>query len=256
MTLLNKDCKTTDEVIEALEHIIQRSIRTNDRAGYFAVLYYLVTCRVKEGISRNEFDDSARMERLDVLFANRYLEAWHLWKSGKPTTASWAVAFRTATLAPAIILQHLLLGINAHINLDLGIATAATMKGQPMSLIKGDFDRINAILKAMVDKVQDNLGKVSPLMGLLDMYSKTHDELLVGFSIVAAREGAWWFAQELSQKSGIPYDQCITNRDKRIAVLASRLSSPSSFFLKLILKPIRASEWRTPGASLQILRAV
>ncbi|RDV14519.1 hypothetical protein DXT99_14050 [Pontibacter diazotrophicus] len=118
MTLLKTVCKTTDEVITALDNIIQQSISTNDRAGYFAVLYYLVTCRVKEEIIHHEFDDGPRMERLDVLFANRYLEAWHLWKEGRQPTASWGVAFRSATLAPAIILQHLLLGVNAHINLD------------------------------------------------------------------------------------------------------------------------------------------
>lgn len=254
MALLKTTCDTTDEVIAALDHIIQQSIHNNDRAGYFAVLYYLVTCRVKEGILRNEFDDGARMERLDVLFANRYLQAWHLWKAGKQPTASWAVAFRCASLAPAIILQHLLLGVNAHINLDLGIATAETMKGQHLPLIKGDFDRINAILKAMVDKVQENIGKVSPLMGLLDMYSKTHDEFLVGFSIVAAREGAWLFAQELSQKAVEPYHACILQRDKRIAGLASRLANPSSYFLKLILKSIRASEWRSPAVTIQLLQ--
>ncbi|RDV14520.1 hypothetical protein DXT99_14055 [Pontibacter diazotrophicus] len=128
------------------------------------------------------------------------------------------------------------------------------MKGQHMPLIKGDFDRINAILKAMVDKVQDNLGKVSPLMGLLDMYSKTHDELLVGFSIVAAREGAWLFAQELSYKTGDTYQECILNRDRRIAGLARRLASPSSYFMRLVLKTIRASEWRTPAANIQLLK--
>ncbi|GAB3528506.1 DUF5995 family protein [Pontibacter brevis] len=254
MALLQAECKTTDDVIAALDDIIQQCMLTNDRAGYFAVLYYCVTCRVKEGILRNEFDDGARMEQLDVLFANRYLEAWHLWKAGRQPTASWGVAFRSAALAPPIILQHLLLGVNAHINLDLGIATVETMKGQHLSLIKDDFDRINAILKAMVDKVQDNLGKISPLMGLLDMYSKTHDELLASFSIVVAREGAWCFARELSQKAGDAYHLCIANRDKRIAALAERLASPASYFLRLILKSVRASEWRTPAANIQLLK--
>lgn len=249
-------CKTTDDVIKALDNIIEYSIGTNDRAGYFAVLYYCVTCRVKEGISKNEFDDGERMERLDVLFANRYLEAWHLWKAGKKPTASWEVAFRNAPLAPAIVLQHLLLGVNAHINLDLGIATAETMKGQPIKLIKGDFDRINAILKAMVDKVQNNMGKVSPFMGLLDMYGKNHDELLVGFSIQVAREGAWIFAQELSQKSGADYRVCIAMRDQQIEKLANLIASPASYFLKLALKGIRASEWRSPAEIIQLLRII
>lgn len=245
---------TTDDVITALDSIIEESVRTNDRAGYFAVLYYCVTCRVKEGISRNEFEDGPRMEHLDVLFATRYLEAWHLWKAGKKTTASWEVAFRHASFAPAIVLQHLLMGVNAHINLDLGIATAETMKGQPLPLIKNDFDRINAILKAMVDKVQNNMGRVSPLMGMLDVYGKNHDELLVGFSIQVAREGAWHFAMELNRKSGPEYQQCIVMRDQKIKKLANSIGNPKSFFLRLALRAVRAMEWHSPATNIQLLK--
>ena len=251
---INRVCSTTDEVIKALDRIIQHCIRTNDRAGYFAVLYYCVTCRVKEGILNNEFDDGARMERLDVLFANRYLEAWHLWQSGKTPTASWDVAFRSASIASTIVLQHLLLGVNAHINLDLGIATAETMEGKPMLPIKGDFDRINAILKAMIDIIQGNMGKTSPMMGILDLFGKNHDELLVGFSIQTAREGAWHFAQELSLQQEKDYQLCISRRDKKIAQLGNCIASPSGFFLKLIVRLIQASERHSPAATIQLLQ--
>jgi hypothetical protein len=68
---------TIDEVISALEDIIQDCIRMNNRAGYFAMVYYCTTCRVKKDIQLNNFEDGLRMERFDVLFANNYLEAWH-----------------------------------------------------------------------------------------------------------------------------------------------------------------------------------
>ena len=67
---------TIDEVITALEQIMDTCTRTGNRLGYFAALYYKVTCRVREGIRNQEFEDGARMERLDVTFANRYLQAW------------------------------------------------------------------------------------------------------------------------------------------------------------------------------------
>ena len=50
-----------------------------------------------------------------------------------------------ATLAP-VILQHLLLGINAHINLDLGIAAVETSPGNQLAPLKNDFDMINKLL--------------------------------------------------------------------------------------------------------------
>ncbi|WP_205502268.1 DUF5995 family protein [Rufibacter psychrotolerans] len=254
MPHVQEPCTTIDDVIAELDRIVQHCLQTNDKAGYFAVLYYCVTCRVREGIRKKEFDDNARMERLDVLFANRYLAAWHRWKAGQKITRSWQVAFQTTTLSTAIILQHLLLGMNAHINLDLGIATAETMQGQNLQAIKNDFNRINAILKAMVDKVQDNLGLVSPLFRLLDVYGRDRDELLTGFSIQVARDGAWCFAEELSAQTGPAYEACLARRDQRIAVLGQRMAHPLSRMLRFTLTAIRTSEWRSPASTIRLLR--
>ncbi|MBL4676215.1 MAG: hypothetical protein JKY70_08440 [Mucilaginibacter sp.] len=48
---------TLDEVIEYLTQIINHSIEENDRAGYFAALYYKVTVRVKQGVESGQFGD-------------------------------------------------------------------------------------------------------------------------------------------------------------------------------------------------------
>src|SRR5688500_4581426 len=135
--------RTIDEVTVALEEIIQECIRTNNRAGYFAMVYYCTTCRVKNDILLNNFEDGQRMERFDVLFANYYLQAWYQWRKGKPTAAAWQIAFETAAQTPAILLQHLLLGMNAHINLDLGTAAVETTRGGHLQHIRRDFNSIN-----------------------------------------------------------------------------------------------------------------
>ena len=72
-----------DEVIAQLDDIIARSIRDGSRLGYFAALYRKVTAKVKEGIAQGRFEDGPRMERLDVTFANRYLEAMDQFRRGK-----------------------------------------------------------------------------------------------------------------------------------------------------------------------------
>src|SRR6202008_4811607 len=102
---------------------------TGDRAGYFAALYYKVTSRVRDGIHNGEFEDGARMEKLDVLFASRYLDAYTKWRNGQQPSLSWQTAFESTKRSSVLVLQHLLLGMNAHINLDLGIA-AAEVAGQ------------------------------------------------------------------------------------------------------------------------------
>lgn len=84
---------TIDEVILQLEDIIAYCELNNSCAGYFAVLYHKVTCKVKECVQNKNFEDGERMEKLDVLFANSYLTAFYSWLDNKPTSLSWKTAF-------------------------------------------------------------------------------------------------------------------------------------------------------------------
>jgi len=125
----NLPAKTIDEVIEQLDEIIARSHSENGRLGYFATLYRNVTVEVKRGIAQGRFENGPRMERLDVTFANRYLTALGCYLRGEQASKCWVTAFKAATEWPPIVLQHLLLGMNAHINLDLGAAAAIVCPG-------------------------------------------------------------------------------------------------------------------------------
>ena len=91
--MTTKELKTIDDVISTLEEIIVESEQTNNPLGYFAALYQRVTIVVKEGIEKDYFDDGARMEKLDILFAKRYMDAWQAWKNNEPVTQSWEKAF-------------------------------------------------------------------------------------------------------------------------------------------------------------------
>ena len=75
--------RTIDEVIEHLDDVIALARSEKSRLGYFAVLYRNVTIKVKEGILAGSFEDGARMERLDVAFANRYLDALKRYRQGE-----------------------------------------------------------------------------------------------------------------------------------------------------------------------------
>lgn len=84
---------TIDDILVQLESIIAESVHTNSRMGYFAALYYKVTAGVKAGIAKGQFENGPRMEKFDVLFASRYLNALTAWKNKQPLTASWQIAF-------------------------------------------------------------------------------------------------------------------------------------------------------------------
>src|SRR6056297_1250810 len=87
-----------EQVIHKMDAIVEQCTRRNLRAGYFAVLYRLVTIRIKEEINAGHFDDNDRMEKLDTIFAQRFFDAFdaHYNDSGKPITQSWNRAFEAA----------------------------------------------------------------------------------------------------------------------------------------------------------------
>ncbi len=127
------------------------------------------------------------MERLDVLFANRYLTALDQWKNQLSPSGCWKVALDVTHRSSLLVLQHLLLGMNAHINLDLGVATVEVMQGQPIDGIQNDFDAINTIIGSLTNEVIHEISRVSPLLSLLGLHANRSDLLLIQFSMDNAR---------------------------------------------------------------------
>ncbi len=154
-----------DGVIAQLSAIVEWSKQNNSRMGYFAALYRKVTIQVKKGIADNFFDDGPRMERLDVIFANRYIQACYQYQTGQTPTHSWVCAFEKTQRWWPIVLQHLLLGMNAHINLDLGIAAAETVPPEELQSLKGDFEKINNVLAGLVGGCRANWRRYGPFWG-------------------------------------------------------------------------------------------
>jgi hypothetical protein len=233
--------KTIDEVISALEVIIQQTLKDENPMGYFAVLYHRVTVTVKQGIATSYYSDCARMEKLDVLFANRYLEAYAQFQQGQPCTQSWQYAFDTSKKFWPTVMQNLLLGINAHINLDLGIAAVQTCPGEGIHALKDDFDKINMVLASMVADVEKSMVAIWPtLKVLLEKIGKV-DSFLVNFSLEQARNGAWKFATELATMSPAGQQDAIVKRDKKIAEIALLVSKPG-FFISSLFMFVRLGE--------------
>ena len=233
---------TINEVIQHLDEIIAETIAQNSKLAFFPILYRKVTIAVKDGIINKDFENNERMEQLDVIFANRYLAAYTAYKDGAKPTAAWQIAFDQSHAFWPLVLQHLLLGINAHINLDLGIA-AAEVAGPNLENLKGDFYKINSLLSSMVEGVQDEINKISPIIGLLDVFAGKLDERLVDFSIKIARDGAWDFAQNYHSANAEDRLVLLQDRDHSIAWLGKDLAKPG-LPLNLIAGFIKVFEWK------------
>ena len=251
--MIPTEIKTIDDVILSLEQIIIQAEKNEDPLGYFAALYQKVTIKVKEGIKSSYFDDGARMEKLDVIFAKKYIDAYYAWEQNEPVSISWENAFRYSTLYWPLVLQHLLMGMNAHINLDLGIAATEISRNKSIHNLRDDFYRINEILSSLVNDVQNNLSFIwPPLKKILQKTGKL-DDLLVDFSMELARDGAWEFAKQLSLISEKQFAAEVNLRDKKVAT-KTKLITPSKTWLKIILWIIRLGESGTVSEKINKLK--
>lgn len=246
--------QTIDEVLSRLTEIIDQCRKEQSTFGYFAALYRRMTQGVKDGIQQGAFEDPVRMARLDVIFANRYFDAYDAWKAGRPMTDSWAATFREAENGKLSLLQHLLLGMSTHINLDLGIAAAQSVPPGQMQSVEKDFNKINDLIFGFVNEVQEELARVWWPFRLLDRFLETADEGVANFSIVVARREAWRVAVELSPLSETDRATYIHELDRRIAVFNRVLAHPGTR-LSFLLWLVRIGERGAVAEKIAILNS-
>jgi hypothetical protein len=250
---MSKQLKTIDDVISTLEEIIAESEQNNDPLGYFAALYQGVTIVVKEGIEKKHFADGPRMEKLDILFAQRYIDAWRARQNNEPVTQSWGKAFAIAKKKRYLVLQHLLMGMKAHINLDLGIAAAEISDDETITGLQSDFNKINEILSALVNEVQNNLSSIWPLLKRILARTGKLDNFLMDFSMKKARNGAWKSATEMAKLPRTEMGTYIHFRDMKVA-FKSRIITNPGFLIIALFWLIRLGERGTVAEKIGKLR--
>ena len=215
-----------DRVAEQLSAVVDDARSRRLRLGFFAAMYRQMTVAVKQGIESGSFDDGARMSRLAGAFAGRYLDALSTWNGGSLPSRSWRVAFRTAGRDDRLVLQHVILGINAHINLDLGIAAAEVAPGDAIADLRHDFQRINDTISRLLDAVQTAVARFSPLLGVLDRLGARTDEEVLSFSFGVARDEAWKQAVLLAHQGTAQREQAIFLLDRKVAFLGKIVADP------------------------------
>ncbi len=244
---------TIGEVLDQLDAIVEIARERGTADGFFAALYRRVTAEVEARIARGGFEDGERMARFDVVFASRYVEAWSAHERGRPLTEAWRVAFGCRDDYWPVVVQHLLVGMNAHINLDLGIAAAEVAPGAGIHGLRKDFDAINDVLCEMVDGVQTRLAQVWPALRMIDRICGDIDEAVVHFSIRRARAQAWELAVALAgMVDEAQRAQRIGEVDTLMACLGRRILNPG-VKLRLMLGWVRLRERGTMSEKLDVL---
>jgi hypothetical protein len=233
--------QTLDEVITCLDQVVHNCKRDASRLGYFACLYRRMTIAIKHAIGNNQFEDGRRMEKLDVVFANRYLEAYSQFTGGRRPTASWQTAFDAAASDKSTVLQHLLLGINAHINLDLGIAAARISTPETIGSLYDDFIRVNHVIGTLFADVQASLAKIAFPMYFIRKINPEKTNAVLNFSISKARETAWANALLICEIGKEGEQRVIETTDRLVSAVAKRIQDPG-WFPGFLLRWIRWTE--------------
>lgn len=237
---------TINEVLAELDRIIEQSIATNDARGIFASIYRRTTAEIKVAIEASEFGDSERLEQFDVAFANFYLKAYRDYEAGEECSQVWTESFE-GCLERLSIVQHAMLGMNAHINIDLALTAATQAQGQDIQNLEADFLLVNDILQRLVNDMQNRLSRVSPLFFLLDWLGQNSDEKLIDFSMRQARAQAWHLAVDLHKSEGEAFHTNQHLADAAFSLFSKKLRKPNSKLLRWALDFIRRFEEKRVG---------
>ncbi|MDF2934313.1 MAG: hypothetical protein K0R36_3644 [Chryseobacterium sp.] len=244
--------KTIEEVLKKLDEIIIWSKENQSPVGYFACTYRIMTAQVLKGIQQKKFEDNARMTLLDLAFANRYLEAWEKYRQGKKCTNAWYLAFEATKNKDLLILQHIFLGMNAHINLDLGISAASVMPSRKINPLKKDFENINSVIASINQNVQDSLNKICYPVNLIDKLSNGKDNVILDFAISKARDTSWATAVIASNTPNFLRESVINIVDYAAAKVALQILNPK-LLSSALAKELKKCESNDVVKNIEIL---
>ena len=205
------------DTVANFDTIIAWATTEKSAIGYFATVYKRATLAIERATTRpGRFRKPTRMEEFAKAFSQRYFDALNACFTPEPGTRPtkvWDLHVKGTRLDDPIILQHLLTAVNAHINLDLGIA-ACQVGGANLPALRNDFNHVNAILGSQIQGVLDALSDVSPglaearrlFLGEVDEVEEIR-KLLIKF-----RDGAWNYAVILSENPGL-FDELVAGQD-------------------------------------------
>ena len=102
------------------------------------------------------------MERYAVAFANLYREALEAYDAGRTTAVprAWRRCFDTAATGNNLVLQDVLLGVNAHVNNDLAFALDRVSLSPDRERRRHDHNAVNQVLTGVTQRATQRLASL------------------------------------------------------------------------------------------------
>jgi hypothetical protein len=197
------------------------ALAAGDASGYFPAMYARITHEVETAAAAGRFDDGRRMETFAQAFAGWYPRLRH---ETTPIPGCWRAAFDVAGDGRLMIVQHLLLGINAHVNHDLPqVVVASAQRGTDLAQLRPDFDAVNDILAESLPMVLRSLGTVSRWVNTAAVFGGRQ---LFDFSLQVARRRAWDAAVRMHALDDAGRAAYVAELDELVRVLAYLVANP------------------------------
>jgi hypothetical protein len=232
---------------QTVDELRDIALGATDAAGFFPALYVRVTEDIAARIRADRFEDGERMERLTEAFAGHYIRA----RTGQiPVPRCWQATWDVAGDAGLLIVQHLLLGTNAHINHDLAqavVEVAPEFGG--LESMRGDFHTVNDVLAGSLAGVIRDLDRVSRWTSAAAALGGGR---LFHFSLRMARVQAWGTAERLAPLDEAGRRELMREVDRLVSVLAYLITRPV-FPLGAAVWLARRVEQRDPRAVTRAL---
>jgi hypothetical protein len=194
------------QVVDRMQQIIERWQAAADPRADFLGCYQMMTSNMLAAIDAGEFNDPQWVHRLLHNFAGYYFHALDAYEQDQVETPQvWRLTFDSARQPDALVLQNLLLGINAHINYDLIFTLEDMLSPEWQQLSRDqrlkryeDHCHVNEVIRRTIDSVQDTIiESKTPLMNIVDELLGQSDEWIVSQMISRWRDDVWDQAQRL-----------------------------------------------------------
>jgi Family of unknown function (DUF5995) len=229
-----------ENVIERMQTLLEPLQAADDPRQFFHATYLRTTIAVAEAIRGGGFVDPDWTERWDVTFATFYLDALETATGGGQPSRPWAIAFGAPHDMAA--LNHVLLGMNAHINFDLPQALVAVITDEefddPALIARREADHraIDRVLAARVAAEDAELVGVSGPGSLLNRMLRPLNQRGSQRFLRESRQKVWANAVALSQarrKGQDAYTAVLRELEELSAAKVAALQEPGFVLLRL-----------------------
>ncbi len=226
------------ECIDAVAREMQRRadplVASCSHQALFALTYLRVTQTYAWSARQpGYYADPAWTNHAVAVFAKYYLRAFDAWTANNNSTAvprAWKIAFDAARDGRVSAAGNFFLGLNAHINHDLGLAMAAAgLTGPDGRSEKANFDHIDALLNSVtLPLVSELSARLDPSMNDTAL-PLSLDAVATGNLMFLWREQAWRNAELLASATPLTKNLVVTTIDSNSTTQATTYATTLAY---------------------------